>query len=251
MKFKLIACMALAAGSVVATAAERSPMNAKLFEAMRSDIRTEAEVARDSNRKPSATLNFLGLKDDMKVIELMPGGGWYTKLLAPILADKGQLYVTIGSRRLGGLLEQPGFEKVKKAKEGTKFGRSTTEPLLYNIEIPAFGVKKADMVLTFRNYHNLDKESRAAMNKASFDALKSGGIYGVLDHTRRHMEPITAENRRRFDPVQAILEIQAAGFELVDYSPLHYRPDDELRYEVGRKTVTGNTDRWTLKFRKP
>lgn len=49
----------------------------------------------------------------------------------------------------------------------------------------------------------------------------------------------------------AIKEIQAAGFEFVDYSDLHYRPDDELRYEVGRKTVTGNTDRWTLKFRKP
>ena len=49
----------------------------------------------------------------------------------------------------------------------------------------------------------------------------------------------------------AIREIQAAGFEFVDYSDLHYRPDDELRFEVGRKTVTGNTDRWTLKFRKP
>jgi predicted methyltransferase len=65
------------------------------------------------------------------------------------------------------------------------------------------------------------------------------------------MEPMTNENRRRADPVQIIKEVLAAGFEMVDYSDVHYRPDDELRYEVGRKTVTGNTDRFTLLFRKP
>ena len=70
-------------------------------------------------------------------------------------------------------------------------------------------------------------------------------------HTRRHMEQDTPENRRRIDPVLAIHEIEAAGFEFADYSDLHYRADDELRYEVGRSTVTGNTDRWTLKFIKP
>jgi predicted methyltransferase len=58
------------------------------------------------------------------------------------------------------------------------------------------------------------------------------------------------ENGRRVDPVLAIKEIQASGFELVDYSDLHYRADDELLYEVGRRSVTGNTDRWTLKFKK-
>jgi len=95
-----------------------------------------------------------------------------------------------------------------------------------------------------------DAAGRAAMNKAAYDALKTGGIYAVVDHTRRHMEADSPENRRRLDPVLAIKEIQQAGFELVDFSDLHFRPDDELRYEVGRKTVTGNTDRWTLKFVK-
>jgi predicted methyltransferase len=104
------------------------------------------------------------------------------------------------------------------------------------------------MVLTFRNYHNFDAAGRAALNKAVHDALKPGGIYGVVDHTRRHMQEDDPENGRRMDPVLAIKEIQAAGFELVDFSDLHYIPDDELRYEVGRKTVTGNTDRFTLKF---
>jgi len=73
----------------------------------------------------------------------------------------------------------------------------------------------------------------------------------VVDHTRRHMQATSNENRRRIDPVLAIKEIQAAGFILEDYATLHYRLDDELRYEVGRKTVAGNTDRFTLKFRKP
>ena len=83
-----------------------------------------------------------------------------------------------------------------------------------------------------------------------YDALKPGGIYAAVDHNRRHMEPDNPENRRRIDPVLVIKEIQSAGFELVDFSELHYRPDDELRFEVGRRSVTGNTDRWTLKFRK-
>ncbi len=89
------------------------------------------------------------------------------------------------------------------------------------------------------------------MNAAVFAALRSGGLYGVIDHTLRHLEPMTSENRRRVDVVQVIKEAQAAGFKLVDYSDLHYRPDDELRYEVGRATVTGNTDRFTLLFQKP
>ncbi len=65
------------------------------------------------------------------------------------------------------------------------------------------------------------------MNDAAWDALKVGGVYGVVDHTRRHMEGDNDENRRRFDPVKAIAEIQAAGFELVDFSTLHYRADDD------------------------
>ena len=127
-------------------------------------------------------------------------------------------------------------------KEGAEF---------YTLEASTLDVKNVDMVLTFRNYHNFDQAGRDLMNKIAFDALKSGGIYAVVDHTRRHMEENTRANNRRFDPVLAIKEIQAAGFEFVDYTDLHYREDDELEYEVGAKSVTGNTDRWTLKFRKP
>jgi len=82
-------------------------------------------------------------------------------------------------------------------------------------------------------------------------ALRSGGLYGVIDHTRRHMEPANFENRRRIDPVLVVKELVDLGFEFVGYSDLHYRADDELEYEVGRRSVSGNTDRFTLLFRKP
>jgi predicted methyltransferase len=228
-----------------------SAVEMKLKEAMAAEIRSPEEVERDRNRRPIETLEFFGLRDDMKVVELMPGGGWYTKLLAPVLAENGELFVAVGTSRVKeNLLGVPGFEEVRVVAEDANVFRPEGSRT-YAIEMESLGVQDADMVLTFRNYHNFGAEGRAAVNDAAFAALKPGGIYGVVDHTRRHMEGDNNENRRRIDPVLAIYEIQAAGFELVDWSDLHFRPDDELRYEVGRKSVTGNTDRWTLKFRKP
>lgn len=250
MNRMIFVLLLLVCGSVLA-ADDASPLEAKLKAAMESDIRSEKEVERDRNRKPLETLEFFGLRDDMKVVELLPGGGWYTKLLAPVLADNGEMYVALGTGRVKErVLSQPGFENVKVVAEDANIYRPEGSRT-YAIEMDGLGVSDADMVLTFRNYHNFGADGRAAMNRAVFDALKPGGIYAVVDHTRRHMQADDSENRRRMDPVLAIQEIQAAGFELVDFSDLHYRPDDELRFEVGRKTVTGNTDRWTLKFIKP
>lgn len=237
--------------SNIASAVDYSETKAKLEAAMAADIRTEKEVARDGNRSPIETLKFFGFRDDMKVIELLPGGGWYTKLLAPTLAEKGKFFVAYGTDRVKNrLAEKPGFENMKIVGEKAEFNRPEGSRF-YSLSNTGLGVKRADMVLTFRNYHNFDDSARDAMNKSVFKALKSGGVYALVDHTRRHMQKNDDENRRRFDPVQAIKEIEDAGFEFVDYSDLHYRADDELRYEVGRKSVTGNSDRWTLKFRKP
>jgi predicted methyltransferase len=225
----------------------------KLEAALTSDIRTEAEVARDKNRQPIETLAFFGLRDDMTIVELVPGGGWYTKLLVPTVAENGKYYAAFGTSRIKERLgDKPGFENINfVAEDGGLFRPDGAR--FYNLKLPKDGlsVKRADMVLTFRNYHNFGEQGRNAMNELAFDALKKGGIYAVVDHTARHMEVSNSENRRRFDPVLAIKEIQAAGFELVDFSTLHNKLDDELVYEVGRRSVSGNTDRWTLKFRKP
>jgi predicted methyltransferase len=223
----------------------------EIREAMASDARTEADVARDRNRKPVETLEFFQLEDDMRVLELVPGGGWYSKLLAPVLRDNGELYVSIFSNNVrDNLAKQEGFEHIQILDIGVETVR--TEPYgQRDIGAFEFGVTGLDLAVTFRNMHNFTAGGRASMNAAVFAALRAGGLYGVIDHTVRHMEPMTRENRRRVDVVQIIKEVQAAGFELVDYSSLHYRPDDELRYEVGRASVTGNTDRFTLLFRKP
>jgi len=210
-------------------------------QAMTSDVRSDREKDRDRNRKPVETLKFFGIKDDMKVLELVPGGGWYSKLLAPALRDNGQFYLSLGTKRLKeSLLTKKPFDKVELV--------GSEEFEFDNLN---FEVNDLDAVLTFRNYHNFDDHERINVNKAAFKALKPGGVYGVVDHNRRHMQKNNDENGRRFDPVLAIKEIQQAGFVLVDYSNLHYKADDELRFEVGRKTLRGNSDRFTLLFKKP
>ncbi len=249
MKYFLSVLLMVSAS--LAFADDFDAVEAKLKSALAADIRTDAEKERDRNRKPTATLKFFGLREDMKIVELLPGGGWYTKLLAPVVQENGEFYAALGTGRIStSLITEPGFEDIQIIAADAKVYRKEGDRT-YTLETDGLGVTGMDMVLTFRNYHNFGTQGRQAMNKAAFDALKSGGVYAVVDHTRRHMEADNSENRRRMDPVLAILEIEAAGFEFVDFSDLHLRLDDELRYEVGRKTVTGNTDRWTLKFVKP
>ena len=230
--------------------AQSNAIDDKINAALASEIRTAAEKARDRNRKPLETLNFFQLKDDMRVLELVPGGGWYTKLLAPTLKDNGEYYVAVWTDRLKvGLLSEDGFEHVNVVDginpSSSGVGRLNT------IKSFSLGLSNLDLVVTFRNMHNFDVAGRNAINQATFDALKSGGLYGVIDHTRRHMQPMTDEVWRRADPIQITKELLDIGFELEAYNNLHYRPDDELRYEVGRKSVTGNTDRFTMLFKKP
>ncbi len=226
-------------------------VEASLKKAMQSSLRTEKEIKRDRNRMPIETLKFFGLQSDMKVIELLPGGGWYTKLLAPVLAEKGELSVAMGTGRVSKtLVGKPGMGFINFINDNANI-RKEKGDRFYSLDKFDLGEKNIDMIFTFRNYHNFGFEGRQLMNQAAFKALKSGGIYAVVDHTRRHMQKLDNENGRRVDPVLAIKEIQDAGFVLLDYTDLHYRVDDELRYEVGRKSVAGNTDRFTLKFKKP
>ncbi len=226
-------------------------VEASLKKAMESELRSEKETKRDRNRMPIQTLKFFGLRSDMKVIELLPGGGWYTKLLAPVLAENGEFSVAMGTGRVSkALIGKPGMDFLNIINDNANI-RKEKGDRFYSLDQFDLGEKNVDMIFTFRNYHNFGFEGRQVMNQAAFKALKSGGIYAVVDHTRRHMQKSDNENGRRVDPVLVIKEIQDAGFVLVDYTDLHYRPDDELKYEVGRKTVTGNTDRFTLKFRKP
>ncbi len=245
----IVMLMCVDAGAQQATRRELSPTGEKIKAAMEASIRTDAERARDRNRRPIQTLEFFGLKDDMRVLELVPGGGWYTKILAPVLREDGELYVAMGTAGVArNLLDQPGFDRVKVVPVEASSERVGGRTLLGEF---SFDVDDVDLALTFRNLHNYTKEGRLAIAQAVYESLKPGAHYGVVDHTRRHMQRDDVENGRRMDPVLMIMEIQSVGFVLVDTSPLHYRRDDELIYEVGRRSVTGNTDRFTLLFRKP
>lgn len=231
--------------------AQAGEIDAKVEAALAAESRPQADVERDRNRRPLETLKFFGLEDDMTVLELLPGRGWYTRVLAPVLAENGKLYVALGTDTLSkSVLTEPGFQKVQVIETDANVRRPEGSRY-YVLDDFEFGKSGVDMVLTFRNMHNFDAESRNRLNRAVFEVLRPGGLYGVVDHTKRHMEPENPENRRRIDPVLVIKEMLDIGYEFIGFSDLHYRPDDELRFEVGRRTVTGNTDRFSLLFRKP
>jgi predicted methyltransferase len=241
---------ALALGLSFSSQAEDT-LKDNISSVMKMEHRTEADTKRDRNRNPSHALSFFDFKQNMKVIEFAPGNGWYTKILAPLLSEKGELHLAYKKEWLDGmdkLLENEAFNSTVKLPIELDWN---SEAYRYDLGKLSFGMNDADMVLNIREYHNFNDEDKAKLNKAAFEALKSGGTYVIVDHSRRHMAPETRELARREDPVSVIIDVQNAGFVLEKSSDMFYRPDDELRYEVGRKTVSGNTDRFTLVFKKP
>ncbi len=224
----------------------------KIYEQLASASRTDEDRARDSNRKPVQTLEYFGLQDDMTVVELMPGQGWYTKILAPVLRDRGKLYLSVGTARLEPNLDKLGLrDQVEIVGKIGEFKKTELPGYIFDIDNVDLQVADVDLVLTFRNLHNLSVSARKAVNDAVYKALKPGGIYGVIDHTKRHMEAFSAETWRRVDPVMIIKEMLDAGFEFVDYSDMHAVPSDKLIYDTTHESINRNSDRFTLKFRKP
>ncbi len=239
-----LACV-LTATTGASLAADPATTRAKIEMALQGDIRSEAEVARDANRKPGEVLEFFGLEDDMKVLEISPATGYWSKFVGPTLcANGGELVVSVGvsADYRNEVMSLPGLGCASAINDDISLGN-----------LPAFDFSEDDfdMVLTFWNLHNPSAEGRANLNKAVFASLKSGGIYGVVDHTRRHMQPTSRPVGRRLDPVLVIKELLDTGFEFVDYSDMHFHPEEDLSQEVGTPGVRGATDRFTLKFRKP
>ena len=228
-------------------AADSAVTRNKIEQALTGSIRDAAETARDANRKPGEVLEFFGLEDDMKVLEISPATGYWSKLVGPTLCENGgELIFSVGV--------SDDFKNEVMSLDGLECSSAINNDItLRNLPEFSFDDSQFDMVLTFWNLHNPSVEGRKNLNEAAFSALKSGGIYGVVDHTRRHLEPTSreAQNGRRLDPVLIIKEMIDVGFEFVDFSPMHYHPEDNLSQEVGTPGVRGNTDRFTMSFRKP
>lgn len=262
----LVACANTAEKGNAADDASAAAIDAALAGAHRSDV----NKARDQYRHPKETLMFFGLRPDMTVVELWPGGGgWYTEVLAPILKDKGTLYAAHNEMRADGT--PPNALKAFKEK-------LAGNPDLYGkVIVTQHGPKggdvappgSADLVVTFRNIHNWMANDWAPKSfETAYRALKPGGVLGVVEHRGNPATPQDPKAKSGYvNEGYAIKVIEAAGFKLVAKSEVNANPKDTKDYAEGVWTLPptytlkdkdrekyaaiGESDRFTLKFVKP
>jgi predicted methyltransferase len=270
---QLAACAS--ATHVVPAATPAAPRDAAtaaaITQALAGEHRSAENRARDADRHPLDTLLFFGIKPDMTVVEVWPGaGGWYTEVLAPLLAPRGRLYVALPPPAPGNPYISANLQSFagKLAARPEVYGRVVVTALgAETSEIAPAG--SADMVVTFLNIHNwmnLGFESRALADM--YRALKPGGILGVVDHrggAEKPQDPRATNGYVNED--YAVRLIEAAGFQLVARSQINANPRDTKDYEQGvwtlppnyrqgsrdraRYQAIGESDRFTVKFVKP
>ena len=242
--------------AAIAAPAHADPLKA----AIAAEHRSVGNVARDAARHPYETLSFFGIKPTDTVVELAPGAGWYTEILAPYLREQGQFYAVAGaSARFKAKMEAlPVYAKVRI---------TTLDPAKGEFAIAPEG--SADAVLTFRNVHNWMANGTAqAVFNAAFKALKPGGVLGVEEHrlpASRPQDPKAASGY--VHEAEVIRFAEAAGFKLAGRSEINANPRDTADHPQGVWTLPptyalkdkdrekyraiGESDRMTLKFVKP
>ena len=233
--------------------------------------RTPQEKARDEYRHPVATLNFFDVQKDMTVVEIWPGGGWYTSILAPWLYKSGTYYAA----HFPEDSDIPFYHrsvtqfKAKLAEHPEIYDHvrvTALNPPSYTVIAPAGTV---DRVLTFRNVHNWAKAGKTEAVFASFyQALKPGGILGVVEHRAPEVRPLERQIETGYmSEGYVIAQAEQAGFKLVDQSEINANPKDQANHPAGVWTLPpslrlgdkdrdtyeaiGESDRMTLKFVKP
>jgi predicted methyltransferase len=201
--------------------------------------RPDNERALDEARKPREVLAFYGVKKGEKVVDLLSGRGYYTAILSQLVGSDGMVYAT-NQRETKEWTErfaQPPFTNVR-----TVVGAPD------KIALPRDG--SLDFALTHLNYHDLPRDVRAGMNKAVLAALKSGGIYGVVDHSARQGSGDSdSRTLHRIDKQLVIKEVTDAGFKLVKEGNMLSRPEDKRDFNVNK--VRNQDDRFVLMFAKP
>ena len=232
--------------------------------AVASEDRTPKNVIRDVYRNPYETLDFFGIKQDMTVVELSPGGGWYTEILANYIHYPGTLIAAHFNPDAGGYYKRGRANFEKKMNSNPMYGRVE----IVNIDSTLAEPNSVDAVLTFRNLHNWLGPLMDTIFSNSYKALKPGGIFGVVEH--RANEGTTMEMMKKSGYVTEKYAIEMAkkhGFELVSKSEVNSNPKDIKNYPKGVWTLPpnlrmkeedkekyleiGESDRMTLLFRKP
>jgi predicted methyltransferase len=219
------------------------PGNRTLAAAVASPERPDADKARDADRRPAEMMAFAGIRPGMKVLELAPGGGYYTRLLS--LAVGGRGYVYTNSSRATPAVQAWAQSHPNVSAQLTTAGQVTVpEPV--------------DLVWTTQNYHDFknakvgDGDAAAATNAAAFAALKPGGVYLINDHQGAPGTDATQTSTlHRIEDATVIREVEAAGFKLEARSDILRHPADDHTQKVFETGVRGKTDQFVLRFRKP
>jgi predicted methyltransferase len=274
MGARLIGLTLLAAASLSGVSIVHSaPAGGDALDAVLSgDHRSAENAARDVYRHPRETLEFFGLQKGMRVIEILPGRGWYTEILAPALRSAGQLVVaTPGGDHpndfLGGLHDKL-IEKM--ASDPDVYDRVEVKKLqTATASIDLGPPDSADMVLTFRSTHNWIRFGGIEQAyRAFFEVLKPGGVLGVVQHRGKDSWVPEFSAQNGYVPQAYLIGfIEQIGFEFVDSAEINANPKDSKNYPEGvwslppsyrlgdkdreKYTAIGESDRMTLKFVKP
>ncbi|MFB3060267.1 MAG: class I SAM-dependent methyltransferase [Candidatus Binatia bacterium] len=234
--------------------------------------RSAKNRARDRYRHPAETLVFFGLADDMTVVEVAPGRGWYTDAIAPLLLKRGKLYAA------GNALDVPGQRKYRYPRQRDYNKKIADNPQVYGaVEISHLTPPQytriappgtADLVVTFRNVHNWLKRDPKPYFKAMYDALKPGGFLGVVEHRAKPGTSLEKMIKSGYMTEAKVIELaEEAGFKLFEKSEINANPKDTADHPRGVWTLPpslrlkdqdrdkylaiGESDRMTLKFQKP
>jgi predicted methyltransferase len=227
---------------------------AYLVAAISDPARPAADTARDANRHPAELLAFAGLRPGMTVVDMLPGGGYFTRIFAKAVGPKGHVYAYVSNSGDARMKAQG------KDPDNQMADFKAAYPNLGVIHGPLTGFvtpEPVDMVWTSDNYHDMHNTPTAdadiaAANKGIFDSLKHGGIYMVVDHRAAKGAGAASTNAlHRMDEDIAKKEIEAAGFKLVAESKILTNPSDDNTKRVFEQGEHDHTDQFVLKFRKP
>ena len=273
-KGNIFATLGLSLAALLATpaiAADTShATDAKLQQVINGDHRSADNSARDQYRQPLETLSWLGIKDNMTVVEITPGGGWYTEILAPYLKENGTYYAAGFDGENGASWAKRSVKRFndKLAADPAHYGKVNVTVLAppNNTEVAPAG--SADMVLTFRNVHNwMAAGTSDAVFNAMYRALKPGGTLGVIEH--RGNPDVTQDPKAKSGYVNEAYTIamaEKAGFKLAGKSEILANAKDSRNHPKGVWTLPprlrlgdkdkakylaiGESDRMLLKFVK-
>lgn len=238
-----------------------------LEQSVLGEHRSAKHKARDQYRHPIETLNFFGFTPEMTVVEITPGGGWYTEILAPALKGSGKLY--------GAHYPDTGEDNYY-SNSRKKLEKKLASNIIFNeVVLTDFVPRKqsvlapqgiADLVLTFRNLHNWKDAGVEQVFIDAFNALKPSGVLGIVEH--RLPPGVSSEKAKGYvSEANTIKQAKAAGFRFAGASEINANAKDMAQYPKGVWTLPpvlrlgeidkakylaiGESDRMTLKFVKP